>query len=94
MKLDVHFEAMYDKWEFNPGNLQNEVVVLRSCLRVESKDTLEELFQQEADKLFAHDSMAVAGYHHRIRITGMKVDGAPFNAEPKVDISVKLTQSA
>ncbi|MES2749624.1 MAG: hypothetical protein V4606_04505 [Patescibacteria group bacterium] len=95
MDIRAHFEAIYDKQEFNPGNLlQNEVVVLRSCLVLDSQDSLGEVMQKEANKIFAADPMASRGYRHRIRIFGMELDGGGFSANQNMNIAVKMNQTA
>jgi len=95
MDIKAHFEAIYDKQEFNPGNLmQNEVVVKRSCLTLNSEHSLEKVFQDEADKIFATDPRAQKGYRHRIKIFGMELDGGEFSSKQDMNIPVKIRQYA
>ena len=95
MTLEVHFEAIYNKHQSNPENLNDNGVVAtrRSLLAACADYSLEELFAREANGIFAVDPLAMKGHHHRVRILGTKVAGGKFNPEPRMYIPVTISQT-
>lgn len=96
MELEVHFEAVYDKWRKHecPTGHQNEVVVKRASFIADVTKSLEANCVAEGERVFAEARGVSSGYHHRMEVTAFRIDGARSEPAQWIKVPVKISQPA
>ena len=95
MSLFVHVEVIYDSRKPIPGLLSlppSEVVVKRLSLESDFSVPLQELCLREGQKIIDTAPAAVAGYRHRVVITGVQIDGVMFSSPKRMVVPLKCPQ--
>ncbi len=96
MKVEVHFEAVKNKWRKHecPPNHQNEVVVKRASFSADVTKSLEANCVAEGERVFAEALDGASGYNHMMRITALWIDGVLTEPPQWVQVPVKIKQAA
>lgn len=96
MRVEVHFEVKYDKWQQHecPPNHQNEVVVKRASFTADASKTLEANCIEEGERVFSAASQGASGYSHRLEITAFEIDGVLSPLPQRVTVPIKIKQAA
>jgi hypothetical protein len=94
MRVEVHFEVKYDKWQHCPPNHQNDVVVIRASFTADASKTLEANCIEEGERVFAAAPRGGSGYNHRLEITAFEIDGVRSELASRALVAVKIKQAA
>lgn len=96
MKVEVHFEAVKDKWRKHecPPNHQNEVMVKRASFSADVTKSLEANCVAEGERVFAEGPDGASGYNHQMVITAFWIDGVRSEPAQWIKVPVKIKQAA